>query len=218
MQVEVEMESNKHRHAQLGGTADDTDYMENSIEMFEKQQEFMQTSAEATPYTEACDQLGLDKANPKLDVEDSTDVLPTILKPWQVTAIAWLQKLEKSPIGGGILADGCGLGKTLSALSLVYLRSQGPQEEGKVHRPTLVVCLSGLVDTWLSEITKRFGSALHVYVFHRSSVHTTDMIRKQCTINTTDDLIERLNQLDSCDLSNRDHNLIHHLGPADHDD
>ncbi|OQD60625.1 hypothetical protein PENPOL_c022G04919 [Penicillium polonicum] len=47
-------------------------------------------------------------------------VSPTILKPWQITGVSWMLQQEASPLHGGILADACGLGKTLTALTLTY--------------------------------------------------------------------------------------------------
>ncbi|OQE14855.1 hypothetical protein PENFLA_c035G03070 [Penicillium flavigenum] len=50
----------------------------------------------------------------------SHPVSPTILKPWQVTDESWMLQQEDMPIHGSILADACGLGKTLTALALIY--------------------------------------------------------------------------------------------------
>jgi hypothetical protein len=44
-------------------------------------------------------------------------VPPTELKPWQVIAVAWMGEQEKSPLKGGLLADACGMGKTLTTLT-----------------------------------------------------------------------------------------------------
>lgn len=42
------------------------------------------------------------------------------IKPWQATGVHWMLEQEKSPVKGGILADACGLGKTLDTLLLVH--------------------------------------------------------------------------------------------------
>lgn len=49
----------------------------------------------------------------------STTVGTLQLQPWQVTRVAWMQKQEQSALAGGILADECGLGKTITCLQLV---------------------------------------------------------------------------------------------------
>ncbi|KAJ6109633.1 hypothetical protein N7486_001868 [Penicillium sp. IBT 16267x] len=47
----------------------------------------------------------------------NNDVPPTYLKPWQLTGVTWMLDQEATPLHGGLLADACGLGKTLSALN-----------------------------------------------------------------------------------------------------
>lgn len=65
----------------------------------------------------------------------------TILQPWQPTAIAWMLAQEDTLIYGAILADACGLGKTVTALCLVYFTTLKLQAEGEKRkfRPTLIV-------------------------------------------------------------------------------
>lgn len=71
-------------------TADDTDYMETSGEMFRKQQEFMKAISGGTNIYQCIRSAWPreSKLQITVDVENSTDVLLIILKPWQVTAIA----------------------------------------------------------------------------------------------------------------------------------
>ncbi|KAL2010189.1 hypothetical protein VTN00DRAFT_5996 [Thermoascus crustaceus] len=61
----------------------------------------------------------------------------------------------------------------LTALILIYLSSLSLSEQiGYRHRPTLVVCPPGVINTWLTEASRRFGDALPLYIFHRSAEHT----------------------------------------------
>lgn len=72
----------------LDGTADDTDYMENSGEMFRKQQEFMKAISGGTNIYLGIRSIWLRQSKPETRCGGLRDVLHTILKPWQVTAIA----------------------------------------------------------------------------------------------------------------------------------
>ncbi|EAW14132.1 uncharacterized protein ACLA_071650 [Aspergillus clavatus NRRL 1] len=56
-----------------------------------------------------------------------------------------------------------------------------------VAGPTLILCPSGLIDTWLAEIYARFGDAITVLLFDGHTAHTGDFRRKGLTINTTAD-------------------------------
>lgn len=72
----------------------------------------------------------------------------TQLQPWQPSAIAWTMAQESTRIHGGILADACGLGKTLSALCLVYLAAMKLQAEANERtkvRPTLIVVPASVI-------------------------------------------------------------------------
>lgn len=113
-----------------------------------KQQALMKknlVSARSLPIKEACQYAGIPLTGP-----NQSPVLKitgryeseTQLQPWQPSAIAWMMAQESTEIHGGILADACGLGKTLSALCLVYFAAMKLQAEGdkrtKRFRPTLI--------------------------------------------------------------------------------
>ena len=122
-------------------------------------------------------QIPLDRdGQPVLTPTSSYPISPTILKPWQVTGVSWMLEQEASPLHGGILADACGLGKTLTALTLIYqaalVQSRPP------YRPTLVLVPSALIDTWLLEIERHFGDALTVRLFYGAKSRTGDSERK----------------------------------------
>ncbi|OQD80065.1 hypothetical protein PENSOL_c279G03716, partial [Penicillium solitum] len=113
---------------------------------------------------------------PWLAPPSSYPISPTILKPWQVTGVSWMLQQEASPLHGGILADACGLGKTLTALTLIHqaalVQSRPP------YRPTLILVPSALIDTWLLEIERHFGDALTVRLFYGAKSRTGDSERK----------------------------------------
>ncbi|KAF9883275.1 hypothetical protein FE257_003795 [Aspergillus nanangensis] len=99
------------------------------------------------------------------------------LMPWQVVALHWMRSQEQSPIHGGILADDCGLGKTVSALSLIYTTSVTQDgAAGHKHKPTLVLFLKPLL-------------------FYGSIQHTGDLRRNTCTVDLLEELHALLAQL-----------------------
>lgn len=54
---------------------------------------------------------------------------------------------EDGPVRGGILADDCGLGKTVLALALIHFAAR--RGRALPYRPTVVVVSPGIVDTWI---------------------------------------------------------------------
>lgn len=156
-------------------------------------------SATAPSYEEACQLLGLSPESPILTIPGQ--VFPTRLKPWQVTGIAWMVLRERSPIKGGILGDACGLGKTFTALSLVYLASHLQHEQEKApttHRPTLILCPGSLIQSWVNEIWTRFRNGLIVCVFSRDKIYNPGRFR---IIKTFEELKEKIHGVDTRQIS-----------------
>ncbi|KAH8889402.1 P-loop containing nucleoside triphosphate hydrolase protein [Thozetella sp. PMI_491] len=80
------------------------------------------------------------------------DAIKTTLKPWQGTGATKLVRLGNSFLGGGILGDRVGMGKTLtSLLAALELRRQLPNP-GFI----LIVCRPTLVLQWYDEIHRHF--------------------------------------------------------------
>ncbi|KAI9035035.1 uncharacterized protein KD926_004699 [Aspergillus affinis] len=146
-------------------------------------------SALAPSYLESCHELGLDRTHPV--VSGAAGAEPVALKPWQVVAVEWMRRQEQLPIRGGLLADGCGLGKTLTALSLIYL-APSLSPPGKNYKPTLVICPSGVVYGWAKEIIRRLGNALTLLIFYGRKATTVDVALKGLVVDTADDLQTRL--------------------------
>ena len=42
------------------------------------------------------------------------------LKAWQVTSLEWALEMEEQEIKGGMFADDCGVGRTITALAILY--------------------------------------------------------------------------------------------------
>ncbi|KAJ8604300.1 hypothetical protein CTAYLR_002531 [Chrysophaeum taylorii] len=89
------------------------------------------------------------------------------LRPHQRVGVQFLfecvsgrrQYPETSPGGSGaILADGMGLGKTITTIALVYALLQKGTLEGKQIRRAIVVCPCSLVGNWDNEFSKWINS------------------------------------------------------------
>ncbi|KAJ6110478.1 hypothetical protein N7486_002713 [Penicillium sp. IBT 16267x] len=118
------------------------------------------------------------------------------LEPWQATAIAWMIDMEQTPLHGGILADGCGLGKTRTTYTLMD-RSLSKDSESGMYYPQLVLCPKSLVDMWYAEGTEQFGDAFVIKVFYGSLPKNPKNDREKCIIGNNENLMEYLGTLDS---------------------
>lgn len=102
-------------------------------------------SAQSPPLDEACSYAGFPPIEgvPTFCLEDNghENGKTTALKPWQPSAVAWLMRQLESPLHGGILADACGLGKTLTSLCLIYLSGRRTlnRDPSTIFRASLVV-------------------------------------------------------------------------------
>lgn len=125
-------------------------------------------------YMAACTLLSLDPDCPKFG--DIT------LHPWQVTGAAWMSMQEQSAIKGGILGDGCGLGKTIQSLYHICHRANTGCAP---FYPSLVVAPSQLVYHWFSEATYRFPNKFTILLFYDpvGTGEATDPIRKRHVVN-----------------------------------
>ena len=88
----------------------------------------------------------------------------------QVEAVDWMESMENS-LGGGILADEMGVGKTFEILGLI-IRRRG-------SGPTLVVVPASLVSMWIGSIRDLCGSSLRYTVMiclSRDDLSTFDIV------------------------------------------
>jgi SNF2 family DNA or RNA helicase len=161
---------------------------------------------QSTPpdYHNACAMLGLDPNNPYLpqvpaEVGLSTDAsAPRLrLKEWQVVGIAWMFHQENSPIGGGVVADDCGLGKTIQTLAFIVMKALLLPPNFAEHQPTLLAMPSAIIDTWLQEHSRYFSGSLRLWLSHRSIGN--DLLRKGLNVSAQD-LKKRLLALDRKDV------------------
>ncbi|KAJ5366987.1 Helicase C-terminal [Penicillium brevicompactum] len=165
----------------------------------------LQTSSVPPSLAAAFCQLALE-ADPQdhgvLHLPDDANVPDLLLKPWQVNAVAWMLRQKASPLHGGILADACGLGNTITALATIVLGNRLPSAEVSPRfAATLIIVPNTLIDTWFMEIRRRFGSSLRVILFYGSSDRCGDPIRTASTISSLNALVDLLAGLSPLDES-----------------
>jgi superfamily II DNA or RNA helicase len=88
--------------------------------------------------------------------------LKTQLRSYQQAGLDWLQFLRAFDLGG-ILADDMGLGKTVQTLAHLLVEKR----EGRLDRPSLVVCPTSVVPNWCAEAA-RLAPELRVLSLHGS--------------------------------------------------
>jgi hypothetical protein len=167
-------------------------------------QKLEQVSAPSAPLVEACNYAGIPiiDGQPTLNLRDKDgSARTTALQPWQPSAITWLLHQLENPLRGGILADGCGLGKTLTSLCLVHYSiersvKKNPQAD---FGATLIVVPAKVILQWVSQIEQYFGGLFKIWIFWGTSEHISNPRRKGRTISSTDELLEKLENLDEKD-------------------
>ncbi len=82
------------------------------------------------------------------------------LRPYQSQGVDWLQFLRGAELGG-VLADDMGLGKTVQTLAHLAIE----QTEGRLDRPSLIVCPTSVVPNWTMEAA-RFAPSLRLLTLH----------------------------------------------------
>ncbi|KAF7917809.1 hypothetical protein EAE99_009185 [Botrytis elliptica] len=129
-------------------------------------------SVETPTFNEACKLRGMDPTT------RTKEGLKFSYHHMQVADIAWMAIQEDSPIRGGIVANECGLGKTLEIYGLIHEQSltaikqhreSGPQVgvEKKKYKPTLVLVPSAVIGVHVKE-SDLFQSELQVYLYYGS--------------------------------------------------
>ena len=89
------------------------------------------------------------------------DDFGAVLRPYQLTGLAWLDFLRRYGFGG-VLADDMGLGKTVQVLAHVARE----RALGRLAHPVLVVCPTSVAPNWLAE-AQRFAPTLRTTLLLR---------------------------------------------------
>jgi DNA repair protein RAD16 len=87
------------------------------------------------------------------------------LKPFQLEGVAWMQAMEQTEWGGGLLGDEMGMGKTIQAVSLIM--SDWPAKQ-----PSLVLIPPVALMQWQQEINDYTDGTLRTFVFHGTNAQT----------------------------------------------
>ncbi|KAJ5536413.1 hypothetical protein N7513_009599 [Penicillium frequentans] len=154
-------------------------------------------SATTRGFQDACRRARLNVTKDGVHLHSHKIGKPLALEPWQATAIAWMMDMEENtPLHGGILADGCGLGKTRTTYAMMEC-SISQTSETPMYYPQLVLCPKSLVDMWYAEGTEHFGDAFVIKVFYGSPPKNPKSDRDNCIIQNNEKLMEYLNTLDS---------------------
>jgi hypothetical protein len=108
-------------------------------------------------------------------VDPDVEFVPEIS---QVLGTAFMERMENSPLRGGILALDTGLGKTLTVLWFIYLKwkkikAQAAKGEKINVRPTLIVVPSSTLTAWVNESTSKFGENIDIRYYYSEKTANT---------------------------------------------
>jgi SNF2-related domain len=144
----------------------------------------------AASYMQACKNMRLDPADPHWMVPQAgSPPKKCTLHPWQVIGADWLRRSKREADISPLLADGCGLGKTIQTLAAIYAdyldaaagRIPGP------YRPTLIVAPAILAGNWVNDNVTLLANALDVWLWQsRSGDMGTEIVPKSRLLNHSD--------------------------------
>lgn len=98
---------------------------------------------------------------PKVQADQPTNISRT-LKPFQLEGLHWMQQVEKTQWGGGLLGDEMGMGKTIQAVSLIM-------SDYPAKHPSLVLVPPVALMQWQQEIGEYTDGTLKTFVYHGSN-------------------------------------------------
>ena len=153
-------------------TMDKTEREQSLANFWKIRKDMTARTAQYPSWEEACELLGIPQDEALGGIDAINWNFPPCQKPFrpvvvQVIAVAWMRKMEASPIRGGILALDAGLGKTLTAIYLMfkdyedgkkaYEKNKASEHPVKmVFKPNLVACPAVVIQVWVTEILMRF--------------------------------------------------------------
>ena len=124
-----------------------------------------------------------------------------VLNSWQVMGAQWSIEQEQGPIGGGIVCDDCGMGKTIQMLVVIYEHLQR-MKAGHVmgspdnprYRPTIVIAPALVVDVWFEEINKWFPQLQAWRYFEQASKVNNAFTKYRTLPITSSELVQWLKE------------------------
>jgi DNA repair protein RAD16 len=94
------------------------------------------------------------------------------LKPFQLEGLSWMQAMEKTEWGGGLLGDEMGMGKTIQAVSLIM-------SDYPAKNPSLVLIPPVALMQWQQEIGDYTDGTLRTFIFHTTNKATNDITTEE---------------------------------------
>jgi DNA repair protein RAD16 len=110
------------------------------------------------------------------------------LKPFQLEGLSWMQAMEKTAWGGGLLGDEMGMGKTIQAVSLIM-------SDYPAKNPSLVLIPPVALMQWQQEIGDYTDGTLRTFVFHGTNKNTKGVSVKE--LKKYDVILMSYNSLES---------------------
>lgn len=124
-----------------------------------------------------------------------------VLNGWQVMGAQWSIEQEEGPIGGGIVCDDCGTGKTIQMLIVIYehfRRMKANHIAGSAdnpsYKPTIILAPATVVDVWFEEINRWFPR-LKAWRYFEQANKVNHAFMKERTLPTkAEQLVQWLNE------------------------
>lgn len=110
------------------------------------------------------------------------------LKPFQLEGLSWMQAMEKTEWGGGLLGDEMGMGKTIQAVSLIM-------SDYPAKTPSLVLIPPVALMQWQQEIGEYTDGTLKTFVFHGTNLKSKNITVKE--LKEYDVILMSYNSLES---------------------
>jgi SNF2-related domain len=110
------------------------------------------------------------------------------LKPFQLEGLSWMEAMEKTEWGGGLLGDEMGMGKTIQAVSLIM-------SDYPAKNPSLVLIPPVALMQWQQEIGDYTDGTLKTFVFHSTNKATKDITAEE--LKKYDVILMSYNSLES---------------------
>lgn len=123
----------------------------------------------------------------KVKAEQPTNISRE-LKPFQLEGLSWMQAMEETEWGGGLLGDEMGMGKTIQAVSLIM-------SDYPAKNPSLVLIPPVALMQWQQEIGDYTDGTLKTFVFHGTNRVTKDITAKE--LKKYDVILMSYNSLES---------------------